>query len=383
MIYTKFKFYPSLINKTSLCILEENTKIRDYAVLLYDCHDLVIRKTDFADFIFESQWKEVKQNKTIKILIFFPDEYFNIIDIKRFATVIKEKGISEDQVFFLTMDENFKKFAIQEFKKLNLEINIESYNGLLKNVKEPDGLRIPTKKFSVLSRNYSVWRLNFYIKLLKGNLLNSFIYTFNNVHPYGDSPRVIPKKEVFEDLVSLNVEPTLDVARWIERLPFAVGNVADKHNDLTYTVIQKSNINVVIESHFDPFWTFYGEEEIYKPEEFSPAFPTEKTYKAIMCKRPFIIVSTPFFLKELKQLGYKTYSPFINESYDNIVDNNKRMDAIILEITRIKNLSPAEFEIFVKSCKDIAEYNYQQLLINQKQKISNEKFFWLNKYLVM
>lgn len=381
MIYSKFTFYPTIIKRHLISKLKYYTELSDNDILLYDCHDLVIRKTDFSNFIFDTHWKIVKENPKIKILIFFPDEYFNLIDIKRFVTVIREKEINENQIYFLVMDENFKNFAIREFIKYNLNINIDSYNGLLKSIKEPSTSTMPTKKFSALSRNYSTWRLNLYIKLLQNNLLRNFVYTFNNIHPYGDKPRIIPKEEILENLTVLGVKHTLEVKDWVNHLPISVGSVEDKHSDFTYKLIQKSDINLLIESHFDPFWTFYGERNLYTPEEFSPAFPTEKTYKAIICKKPFIAVSTPYFLKELKQLGYKTFSPFIDESYDNIVNDDQRLEAIIKEVNRISLLPYNEYKSLIESLKEVAEYNYQQVLIQKQKPINNENFFWLNEYL--
>ena len=45
-------------------------------------------------------------------------------------------------------------------------------------------------------------------------------------------------------------------------------------------------------------------------------FLTEKTIKVLSCGMPFIILSTPKFLENLKKLGFKTYSSLWDESYD-------------------------------------------------------------------
>ena len=49
-------------------------------------------------------------------------------------------------------------------------------------------------------------------------------------------------------------------------------------------------------------------------------FPTEKTAKPMLSNKPFIVLAGKHFLKNLKSLGFKTFSPVIDESYDEIDD---------------------------------------------------------------
>jgi hypothetical protein len=58
-------------------------------------------------------------------------------------------------------------------------------------------------------------------------------------------------------------------------------------------------------------------------------FMTEKTVKALITGIPFVIVSTPNFLKNLKSLGFLTYDNFWDESYDAEIDYKTRIDKIV------------------------------------------------------
>jgi len=53
-------------------------------------------------------------------------------------------------------------------------------------------------------------------------------------------------------------------------------------------------------------------------------FPTEKTGKALMSCKPFIVLSGKDFLKNLRSIGFKTFHPIIDESYDGIDDLRER-----------------------------------------------------------
>lgn len=97
-------------------------------------------------------------------------------------------------------------------------------------------------------------------------------------------------------------------------------------------------------------------------------FLTEKIYKPIMHKHPFILVSTPHSLDLLKEQGYKTFDKVIDERYDTIMDDTKRLYAIIDQVERLCNLSELELQKFCEYCLPIVEHNYN-VFFNKQIKI--------------
>jgi hypothetical protein len=91
-------------------------------------------------------------------------------------------------------------------------------------------------------------------------------------------------------------------------------------------------------------------------------FLTEKTFKSILFKSPFLLVTTPGSLETLKQLGYKTFDGIIDESYDKELDNSKRMLLLGKEIERLCNLNDGELQEFKNKCLPIVDYNYDLLM---------------------
>ena len=69
-------------------------------------------------------------------------------------------------------------------------------------------------------------------------------------------------------------------------------------------------------------------------EEF---FVTEKTAKALVAGIPFVIVSTSGYLKNLRQLGFTTYSNLWDESYDDETDYRERIKKISALCERLKD----------------------------------------------
>lgn len=89
-------------------------------------------------------------------------------------------------------------------------------------------------------------------------------------------------------------------------------------------------------------------------------FFSEKTFMSILFEKPFLMVNSPGSLKSLKKLGYKTFAPFLNESYDSIEDDQERILAIVRELKRLKTLRdfyPKSFLKLYQNVQLIAEYN--------------------------
>ena len=92
---------------------------------------------------------------------------------------------------------------------------------------------------------------------------------------------------------------------------------------------------------------------------------TEKTYKAMLLKMPFIIIGQPGSLKFLKSLGYKTFNHMWSEQYDDITDPLTRMNKI-KEL--ILNLSKVDLKTIISDNYDTLEYNYRKLLSRRPEK---------------
>ena len=103
-------------------------------------------------------------------------------------------------------------------------------------------------------------------------------------------------------------------------------------------------------------------------------FLTEKIWKAIANKHPFIIAGNPGVIRYLRQEGFKTYHPYIDESYDEIKNPYRRMVKIVDEVERLSQMNDKEIKSFLTKIKYIAEHNYEKLIKehNLINKVFNE-----------
>jgi len=65
------------------------------------------------------------------------------------------------------------------------------------------------------------------------------------------------------------------------------------------------------------------------------AYFSEKTFDAMRCRLPFVLVAPPYTLEYLRKFGFFTFATFWDESYDKIENHTKRMDAIFKTIDQI------------------------------------------------
>lgn len=91
-------------------------------------------------------------------------------------------------------------------------------------------------------------------------------------------------------------------------------------------------------------------------------FISEKLYKPIAHRHPFIVAGINGTLKYLRDAGYKTFHPIINEDYDLIVDDEERLQAIEKEVLRLATLDDDTWLEIQQQLKPIIDYNYNHLL---------------------
>jgi len=108
---------------------------------------------------------------------------------------------------------------------------------------------------------------------------------------------------------------------------------------------------------------------------------TEKIWKDIMCFHPTILVSNPGSLKQLRKLGYKTHSPFIDERYDNLADFDLRSEALFLEMNKLCKMSKKELLTWYEKQSDILLFNFKHFVKSNPSKKTVDDIVTLYKIL--
>jgi len=130
-----------------------------------------------------------------------------------------------------------------------------------------------------------------------------------------------------------------------------------KSDSLNYSFYNNSYISIVVETEIDDRIMFL----------------TEKTFKPIMCYHPFILLGNKHSLKTLKKLGYKTFSKWWDESYDNYDNIYDRVYNAFKEVKKICLLDRSTLSDMIKDMESTLEYNANHYLTN-KHSLNNFSF---------
>jgi len=163
-------------------------------------------------------------------------------------------------------------------------------------------------------------------------------------------------------------------------LPLAIQKVLPKSYEGHSSILQKSTSTnpgkTFFKSYYDTYFDLVTEtnyeNDVIAYEEFDwwePVFFSEKTWRSIVNKRPFMLIGNKNSLKELQRLGFKTFPNVFDETYD-YLDSDKRIEAILNQLTNL-NLNNLYEKIYTDETEEILNHNYDlaRYIIEQEQDI--------------
>lgn len=158
-----------------------------------------------------------------------------------------------------------------------------------------------------------------------------------------------------KDLIIRNFGKMSTLPWSIDQVPIG-GDLSARFGFHEYRLWQSSFMHVVNETVF------------YEPK----LHLTEKIFKPIVAARPFLLVAAPGNLAYLRSYGFKTFDAWIDESYDNILDPDARLDAIASEIMRIQSLPLPHLTRLLTEMEPVLAHNRQHFFGGFKEIIVDE-----------
>lgn len=219
---------------------------------------------------------------------------------------------------------------------------------------EYDSGKLKDRIFLCLNRVARTHRLALLGMMFDRDLVDKGYYSYlHSTHGKNSTPEI----EKFITTVGYEFSSEItdivraQVSKNINRLPLKL-NIEPDHNA---TYIMDSDIDYYQNSYF----SLVSETFFYNQEP--SVFFSEKIFKPIAMKHPFIVVGSPDMLKTLRELGYKTFGPIIDEKYDGIQNVNERLTAIVDEVARLSKNSDQQWAEWQELAKPIVEHNYRVL----------------------
>jgi hypothetical protein len=102
--------------------------------------------------------------------------------------------------------------------------------------------------------------------------------------------------------------------------------------------------------------------------EYPYSFRTEKIWKPIAMGHPWIAVANAGYYRDIQNLGFRTFDGIIDESFDQINNDQERIDRIAKVV---EDLCQQDLASFLKECYTVCKYN-QQHLAEMRLKVRKE-----------
>jgi hypothetical protein len=160
-----------------------------------------------------------------------------------------------------------------------------------------------------------------------------------------------PPTRINDDLILTEAQRQLYHRRVAEvncerRHPDVTGDALDISSRFQNDFLQKALWNIVTET----------------VGEYPHSFFTEKTAKAILSKRPFVILGGSNTISTLQDLGFRSFAAWIDECYDHGATVADRIDHALLQLLPFAAQTPEQLRTVLSDMAAVLEHNFQHYL---------------------
>lgn len=347
---------------------------------IYNQHVLHLDGTDysyhFIDTIDPIILNHIKTGKVKLIFNCIHDPISACYSVRNAETYLNDNGINSSNIFFIFGNQYDTYFKEYPDSKLNLtngclpigqagekldEYPMVTALGYVSDIVRETDLdinQIRNKKFLCFNRNLKHHRYFLAYLALKFNLLDNSYFSFL-VHSGGGIDSVRNALNYYQNilkkdrLTSLSSDNIIDYVQQIyDMVPYQLDTYNLPIEQLNGFTTNNNKKDFYLNSYIH-----ITSETSFSDGDRKHPFFSEKTFHPIINLQPFIYVGNPYSLKTLQELGFKTFHPFINESYDTEEDPTIRMALIEKEIERFSNMSLEEIHNLYYSLTDILIHN--------------------------
>lgn len=321
-----------------------------YPIMIADAEYFTAYKDIGFKYVDKKVIDDVRQNKA-KIVFIFPyeghtgfsnDEFTANIGYKFLNNWCKEYNLNKNNVYFihgnllgdqLTQDYNFTLIPVDCF--INWVPSDEAINDSV------------LTQFNPIDNQYLYLCYNRAIRLHRKILLSELI----NQDLFNSGLISIGEKISFNQMQFFLKN---DNSHRLYHSALSLSSLSPKSLDMNLKVNNPAN-HLNLEHYERTFISVIPETHFVS----TIMFRSEKIYKTIAAKHPFIVIGSKHFLKSLKKSGYKTFDKWIDESYDDIDDLETRILMACNELKKLSNYSINQLKDMRIEMEDVLIHNKQ------------------------
>jgi hypothetical protein len=338
-----------------------------------------------VDYDIEEAFKKISKdtidfivNNNIKLLVYYPYEGFDLTLydnwFKRIHVLFEKYNFGKIKKYFifnnlyidsyyrefLTLYPNLSEVRFSKVFGYNFFHSDSYFNIVNNNLRLNNNLISKNKDFVCYNSQFRPHRLFLVSELIRRNLIkNSYVSMIGTQRNYPDTSLDYAKTTLFNILSTLDESPMIDhCINYVNNWTPMILDRNDKEVDFTHFELehyQHSFFSVVTETGMG-----------------NPLRLTEKTFKPISNKHPFIIVGCSNTLSYLRSLGYETFPELFDESYDDIEDSGLRLLSVIEQIEHFCNLPKHEKNKRFNAIKYKLDHNYKVFMTDAVTKHRTE-----------
>jgi len=290
------------------------------------------------NFIFNIPKRVIEDHKEGKCIIVFDISSDNVIPYGKIKNTIENTikfyNLIKNNCVLFTCFENETNFL--DIKNIGINVVLPTFK--IPNIKDAINYSLANKnrkhKIRCLNGKHRTHRFKFFEKIFNNDHLKNNEISYCLLPDFNNSDQLYEIKKICVDNKILDILP-------LNGKDGGVRNSSDIRKNWHKSCLADFYVEFSVESVCD-------EKNI---------FLTEKTARPILSMVPFVLLSSPFSLKNLQNKGFKTFNKWWNESYDNEIDVNKRIDKVFDVFEYINSLSFSDLDQLIIEAHDTLVHN--------------------------
>jgi len=205
----------------------------------------------------------------------------------------------------------------------------------------------------------------------------SFLFTNRKLRPQRQYLiDLLQQRGLLEDALWCNHESDVTWGHPHFNCTYSTAKIPTRKLPVGYDVDNPGWIDgIIVPKQYQDTWFTLVSETVF---ESPTSFRTEKFYKPVLAGHPFIVCANRGFYQDIRNLGFKTYSDWIDESFDLIDDGQQRIQRLVDQIAWLVKQDLTKFWAETHQVRLYNQHHALAIHSNQQQTFTQQMKEFVN-----